>query len=458
MVAIGVVLLLIACQRPAVAADDDAATLLRVFLRDGSSLVSYGEPALVGDRVVFSMPTEATPNPALHLVNLKLDRVDWTRTEQYASAARAAQYVKSQAELDYAQLSTQLAQTLNDVGATSNPADRLEIVERARKALVEWPQNHYNYRQADVRQMVGMLDEAIADLRAATGASRFSITLSAFAETTAVPVALLPPLTLQESIEQVLNAARSVDSSVERTSLLSTALASLERDKASLPAEWAAATSASVRASIDREVRVDGEYRTLTTSVLSAADRRARAADVRGIERLLARLPLRDRALGAQRPETIGALVGAVQEKLDAARRLRLARDRWELRLPALIEYSTAIRGPFALFARVKPQLEDIKALAGSSPSTLSTLERSTAQLLEALNGIAAPEEIVAAHALLTSAAQLAASAVAVRREATLANDIDRAWNASSAAAGALMLGTRARADILSLLQPPQLR
>jgi hypothetical protein len=42
--------------------------------------------------------------------------------------------------------------------------------------------------------------------------------------------------------------------------------------------------------------------------------------------------------------------------------------------------------------------------------------------------------------------------------EATLANDMDRAWNASSAAAGALMLGTRARADILSLLRPPHLR
>ncbi len=40
--------LLLACARPAVAAD---ATLLRVFLTDGTSLVSYGELARVGDRV-----------------------------------------------------------------------------------------------------------------------------------------------------------------------------------------------------------------------------------------------------------------------------------------------------------------------------------------------------------------------------------------------------------------------
>jgi hypothetical protein len=33
-----------------------------------------------------------------------------------------------------------------------------------------------------------------------------------------------------------------------------------------------------------------------------------------------------------------------------------------------------------------------------------------------------------------------------------------RAWDASSAAAGALMLGARARTDIQSLLKPPQLR
>ncbi len=33
-----------------------------------------------------------------------------------------------------------------------------------------------------------------------------------------------------------------------------------------------------------------------------------------------------------------------------------------------------------------------------------------------------------------------------------------RAWDASSAAAGALMLGARARADIQALLRPPQLR
>jgi len=45
-----------------------------------------------------------------------------------------------------------------------------------------------------------------------------------------------------------------------------------------------------------------------------------------------------------------------------------------------------------------------------------------------------------------------------IRREAVLASDMTRAWDASSAAAGALMLAARARADIQSALRLPQLR
>src|SRR5262245_6160272 len=119
---------------------DESATLLRVFLRDGVTLISYGEPARVGDRVVFSLPTGPLPNPPLHLVNLPAALVDWERTDQYAAAARADQYAKSQAEADYANLSTQLAGTLNEVASTTDPAERLAIVERARKALADWPQ------------------------------------------------------------------------------------------------------------------------------------------------------------------------------------------------------------------------------------------------------------------------------------------------------------------------------
>src|SRR5262252_7587420 len=96
----------LASARPAAAADE--ATLVRVFLKDGQSLVSYGEPARVNDRVVFSMPMTTTPDPPLHLMDVPLDRVDWERTTRYATAARAQHYVQYQAALDYAALSGEI--------------------------------------------------------------------------------------------------------------------------------------------------------------------------------------------------------------------------------------------------------------------------------------------------------------------------------------------------------------
>ena len=115
-------------------------------------------------------------------------------------------------------------------------------------------------------------------------------------------------------------------------------------------------------------------------------------------------------------------------------------------------------RAPLDLFARLEPALEQIKSLAGSSPSSLMMLQSAVAQILRQARAIAPPPELRAAQALLVSAVQLAGSAGQIRREATLAEDIARAWDASSAAAGALMLGARARTDMQSLLRPPELR
>jgi hypothetical protein len=448
----------VALLNPIRAQAADEVTLLRVFLTDGSSLVSYGEPARAGDRVVFSMPTATIPNPPLHLVNLPIARVDWERTSRYAANARATHYVQTQADTDYAQLSNDVAATLSDVARATVPAERLAIVERARKTLADWPENHYNYRKAEVLQMLAMLDDAIADLQAATGRGRYTLTLSAFVDPPAIVEPLLPPPTPKEAIEQVLVAARVADSAAERTSLLSSAAAAIDREKAALPAEWAASTLAETQAAMKAELTIDRTYQALTVRAMTQANRHVRLADVRRLERLLLIIPQRDAALGGRRPDAVNALVTAVQEKLDAARRLRLARDRYALRAPVLVEYRLAISTPMDLFHQLRPSLEAVKALAGSSPATLATMERSVARIRSLASAIAPPEEMAAAHALLISATQLAGNAAQIRREATLAGDMARAWDASSAAAGALMLGAKARTDIQTLLRPPQLR
>jgi len=446
---------LLLVPRMTTAADD--ATLLRVFLTDGTSLVSFGELARVGDRIVFSMPTSAGRDPALHLVNLAASRVDWERTNRYAASARAARYLATQADGDYAELTNQVAHALNQVAAEVDPARRLAIAERARRVLAEWPRDHYNAREAEVRQMLSMLDEAIADLRAATGSQRFDLSLFAFAESPVIVEPLLPPLTPREAIEQVLTAARVMDTPAERTALLSAALASLDRDSSDLPAEWLVSTRAEAISALDRELQIDRDYQSLTRQIVVLADRRAKAADVRGLEHVMTLVHQRDQALGAQRPDAVSSLVAAVQGRLDAARQLRLARDRWVLRAPVFRKYQLAIRSPMEILARLRPSLEGIKSLSGTSPASLDALERAVSQIVKQVSAITPPDEFLAAHALVASAAQLAASAGQIRREATLASDMARAWDASSAAAGALMLTSRAKSDIQALLRPPQL-
>ena len=165
-----------------------------------------------------------------------------------------------------------------------------------------------------------------------------------------------------------------------------------------------------------------------------------------------------DDVLGRARPDEVNSLIAAIEEKLDAARRLRLARDRWLMRAPDFQQYRVAIRGPLDLFAQLRPALEDIKSLAGSTPTALKTVERLVAQIVKLAGDVSPPEELNGAHALLVSAAHLAENAATIRRDATLSGSIQRAWDASSAAAGALMLGTKARSDIRTLLRQPQLQ
>jgi hypothetical protein len=443
---------------PAAVAAEEAA-LGRVFLKDGKSLVSYGEPALVNNRVVFSMPTTpaTTPNPPLHLMDVPLDRVDWERTTRYATAARTAHYLQYQAAADYAAFSNEIARTLNEVASTNDPRQRIAIVERARTALVDWPQRHFNYRATEVRQMLSLLDEAIADLRAATGAQRFDLALTAFVEPPTIVEPLLPPPTLQESIEQALVAARVVDNAYDRRTLLATVMAAVDRGRASLPPDWARTMRLEAETAMRIEQTVDASYRALTAQITSAATYRARMGDVRALERLLHSLPQRNAVLGGRRPDVFASLVATIEERLEAARRLQLARDRWALRAPVFQQYQLAIAVPLALFAQLKPALEDIKALSGSTAAGLRTIERNAADILRKMTSVAPPEELAPAHALIISAVQLSASAAQIRREAVLAGDMTRAWNASSAAAGALMLSAKARADMRTIIRRPQL-
>ena len=437
---------------------DPGAPLFRVFLNDGSSLVSYGEFARLDDSVVFSMPTSTSADvPQLQLINIPSERVDWERTLNYAETVRASRYLATRAQADYDLLSTELAQALNDVGAAGTPAARLAVVERARRMLAEWPSTHYNYKHDEIQQMLGTLDEAIADLKAASGASTFDLSLVAASAAPSPVEPILPPPDVRESIEQTLRAASLTPSASERLALLTTAANALDSSAAALPADWASATRAEVESQIQREVEADNKYRALGLRMLNLATARARAADVRGVQRVFASIRANDRLLGRLRPEAVASMTAAVEEQLEAARRLRLERDSWALRVPDLRAYQSAMQGTLRRLQQLLPLLEDIKALAGSGPDAIGSILTATRASRRAMATIEPPSELRDLHNMFISAVQLAENAATVRREAAINASMTRAWDASSAAAGALMLAQRARVDLQKALQPPQL-
>jgi hypothetical protein len=443
----------------AAAANAEEPTLFRVFLRDGTALVSFGEVARVGSNAVFSMPTGDTKiETQLHLVNIPAAQIDWERTSRYAESARATHYLKYQAPFDYIALSNEVAKALETVALTNDPAVRLSVVEGARRKLADWPKAHYHYKEAEVQQMLVFLDGAIADLRSATGTQRFD--LSFIATPTAdepVSVPLLPPPTLKESIELTIAAARLTDVSAERAALLSAAIENLKTNSAALPREWVASTLAATNAQIERERQTDTVYQNLSARIMKAAVARAQAADVKGLERMVADVRAADKALGTKRPEIVNGLVAAVREQLEAAQKLQLARDFWALRVPVLREYHDAVDLSLTRLGTLTPWLEDIKALAGSPPATLAAVHRTAGRILKSVQDISAPQELRSAHALIVSAANLADSAAALRERAVREHSISMAWDASAAAAGALMLSAQARAEIDAILRRPQL-
>ena len=392
------------------------------------------------------------------MIDIPASRVNWDRTTRYAASARATHYLQTQAENDYAALSSDVAATLNEVTQSADPVKRLELVERARKTLAEWPLTHYNYRANEVRQMLTMLDEAIADLRAAATPGRYELTLSAFVDPPTITEPLLPAPSVKESIEQTLAAAHTVDAAADRSALLGAALATIDREKrraaGRLGRQDARGDGAGDPDRAARRPRVSSCSRNAMSGWPLRARGRLTSRAWPGCSHASASATPRSAANVRKRSRRWWPRSSA---KLDAARQLQLARERWALRAPDLRTYRLAIRAPMDLFAGLKAPLEDIKELAGSPPGSLAMLQRSAARIATLIAAVVPPEEVTAAHALLLSAVQLAGNAAQIRREAALAGDMARAWDASSAAAGALMLGAKARTDILAALRLPQL-
>jgi hypothetical protein len=153
----------------------------------------------------------------------------------------------------------------------------------------------------------------------------------------------------------------------------------------------------------------------------------------------------------------MASALAALDAQLDAARRLRLARDAYAARASVLRAYERAIAPSLATLRTSRGSLDQIRRLAGPSRLRLARLSTDAARALTRLSAAVVPPEAGAAHDLLRNAITLASRAVDGRLQAIASGSMQQAWEASSAAAGALLLLDRA-ADALRDLNPYRTR
>lgn len=427
-----------------------AAQLFRIFLSDGGTLVSYGEFARLGGRVVFSVPLgDAAAEPKLQVLSIDETLVDWEKTDAYAEAVRAKHYADTRGEQDYALLTGQVTAALNDIALTADPKRRLAMAEEARRNLAAWPAANHNFRAADVAQLVSIFDDVIAEMRVEAGEGRFDLSLVATTEPPP-PAKLLPAPDARSSFEMAYRSAMLASDPAERTALLRTLSESIAF--APRTAAWAGPLRGQIQAALAAEVRTDRAYRDLAdTSLKDARQLRARG-DVRGLQSVIARALRSDGALGGRRPGEMAALLAALDLELNEARRLRLARDAWALRREAVVEYRERISAPVERLSQFRKWLESIRNLDGPEPKFLRPLDdRARLAHLE-LMAVTPPAEAQSVHGLLAAALHMTRQAAALRTNAVSSNDIKIAWDASAAAAGALTLAERALDELQRLI------
>lgn len=426
----------------------------RLFLHDGAVLVSFGEFTRVGTRVVLSMPIGGTDAaPLLHLLTIDEAEVDWERTDAYARAARARRYAETRGEADFAALTREVTGTLHQVGFVSDSAERLALAEHARRRLLEWPRLHHGYRADEVAQLGTWLDQVVSELRIAAGQSAFDLALVAPVPAPDRVEPLRAPPTLRERIElAIVGSERTVDSA-ERISLLRSVLESLQ--PANGEAGWMASVRERASAALAVELRIDRAYGDLVRRTMSRADILAGRADVRSLDALIHGVLDEDRRLQHARPGTIAGLLATLDFRIDEARRLRLARDAWALRRAIVRDYWASIREPLDRLLGLRAWLTDVRQLAGPAPASVRRLADHAKRATEELRHVQPAAEVAAVHATFSAAAALASRASAARLDAVRSGSMDTAWQASSAAAGSLLLLEQALDELRRITYAP---
>ena len=359
-------------------------------------------------------------------------------------------------DADFAAFSAEVAKVLNDVAKIQDPAARLATAERARQKLADWPKSHYGYRVDEVRDALAVLDEVIAQLRVVDGHHAVRLVAERQCAAGGPPPPPLPPPTDAELVEQFVAAASIVDSPVERIGVLQTVMRLIDRAIGLMPAEWAARMRGTAASELERERRVEKAYDDLRTHALEeAAKLAARGEDVRP------RAAARPRQGGGSPPRRAarrrrrGAAGDDRSADLGGDRESRDAQGVGAARagLPQVPPLDQRrVQGVRRVAGRARAGEDDERPAGEHHCADDQAAGRGEQELPESGRARGARAR---ARADLAARGSWRTTRSACALEAVSANSIDVAQRASSAAAGALMLYQRARADQLTVMEPP---
>lgn len=424
-------------------------TTYRVFLTTGEPLPSYGEPALVGDRVIFNLLLDDSTNgtSGMQLVSLPAAGIDTERTARYAHAMRASHYARTRGESDYMALTAEVARVLDDLTTVTDARRRLALAETARRGLLSWSADHYQYRAADIRALAGLFDEVIAALRIAEGRPDVSLDFVAGAP----PLEpLLPEPTPRERVALALAAARTADIGTERVDILRRAVDVV--DDVGDPA-----VERTVHAALTEEVSAGSAYAALIAALRVRAHAARQRGDVEAAQRLTQELERQDQRLGHRRPADVQALREQLAAAVASTRVFRRALDEHTRQLGALRRYDRQLRTLLLRFAGLEPVLTVLRNMDGVTPRQLAAAETELRRITLDVAAVSAPAPQVGVHATFQSALRMAEEACARRRKVTSSQAAEM-LEASAAAAGALLLGRQVRDDLAASLRSPTIQ
>jgi hypothetical protein len=254
---------------------------------------------------------------------------------------------------------------------------------------------------------------------------------------------MVPPR-IKESISLSLTASSVADIGEERLAILKSAASITPADDREL--------SAAVARRLEQEQNAERSYAALVADIRKRAQAAEAAGNAPAIDRLQAELLNRDQQYGFRRPKTVQDLIAELRTARESAVARKEALEKYASVRQRLLDYELQVRPAFAALDGLRSVLEYYREFrVVSFERTTAAVERFE-KMRALVESAPPPAEVSAIHATLISALRMAVEAATRRREAAATNAMPTMRAASSAAAGALLLGDRARNDLVSSL------